>query len=66
LRNLRFAFLVVSPPVYIGAWILYRAREHLDADAMKIFEAVMRAMQQDQERSAAAPGDTTSAEHDAG
>ena len=48
--NLRVAFLIVSPPVYIGAWILYLARNHLDADAMKIFEAVMRAMQVDQER----------------
>ena len=51
--NLRVAFLIVSPPVYIGAWILYLARDHLDADAMKIFEAVVRAMQQDEERSAA-------------
>ena len=48
--NLRVAFLVVSPPVYVGAYILFRARDHLDADAMKIFEAVMRAMQQEQER----------------
>jgi MFS family permease len=51
--DLRVAFLVVSPPVFVGAWILYRAREHLDADAMKIFEAVVRAMQQDQERAEA-------------
>jgi len=50
--NLRVAFLIVSPPVYIGAYILYKARDHLDADALKIFEAVMRAMQQDQDRSA--------------
>lgn len=45
--NLRVAFLVVSPPVYVGAYILFRARDHLDADAMKIFEAVMRALQQE-------------------
>ena len=51
--NLRVAFLIVSPPVYIGAWMLYRAREHLDDDAMKIFQAVVRAMQLDEERSAA-------------
>jgi MFS family permease len=50
--NLRVAFLIVSPPVYIGAYILYKARDHLDADALKIFEAVMRAMQQDEERRA--------------
>jgi MFS family permease len=35
--NLRVAFLVVSPPVYVGAWILFIARNHLDEDAMKIF-----------------------------
>jgi MFS family permease len=52
--NLRVAFLIVSPPVYIGAWILFLARDHLDADAMKIFEAVMRAIQADQERTEAA------------
>jgi MFS family permease len=48
--NLRVAFLIVSPPVYIGAYILYKARDHLDEDAMKILEAVMRAIQLDQER----------------
>ena len=52
--NLRVAFLIVSPPVYIGAWILFLARNHLDADAMKIFEAVVRAMRQDQEHTDAA------------
>jgi MFS family permease len=52
--NLRVAFLIVSPPVYIGAWILFMARNHLDADALKIFEAIVRAMQKDQERTDAA------------
>ena len=52
--NLRMAFLVVSPPVYLGAWVLYRARHHLDADAMKIFEAVVHAMEEEQARAAAA------------
>ncbi len=52
--NLRVAFLIVSPPVYVGAWILFLARNHLDADAMKIFEAVVRAIQNDQERTEAA------------
>ncbi|TML65642.1 MAG: MFS transporter [Actinobacteria bacterium] len=50
--NLRTAFLIIMPPVYVGAWILLRAREHLDADAMKIFEAVLTAMQEQQERDA--------------
>jgi MFS family permease len=48
--NLRVAFLIVSPPVYIGAWILYLARTHLDEDAMKIFQAVVRAMEQERAR----------------
>jgi MFS family permease len=48
--NLRVAFLLVSPPVFLGAYVLYRARDHLDADAAKIFEAVVRAMQQDEDR----------------
>jgi MFS family permease len=48
--NLRVAFLIVSPPVYLGAWILLRARDHLDADATKIFEAVIRAMEADEAR----------------
>jgi MFS family permease len=46
--NLRIAFLLVTPPVYVGAIVLYRARHHLDADAAKIFEAVMRAIEQEQ------------------
>jgi len=47
--NLRVAFLLVTPPVYVGAYVLYRARDHLDADAAKILEAVMRALQQEQQ-----------------
>jgi MFS family permease len=59
--NLRVAFLIVSPPVYVGAYILFMARKHMDADAMKIFEAVVRAMQLDQERAQAhAPSDPSS------
>jgi MFS family permease len=66
--NLRIAFLIVSPPVYIGAWILFLAREHLDEDAMKIFQAVVRALEQDQEREqkrAGARGPVDSAHNDA-
>lgn len=50
--NLRVAFLIVSPPVYVGAWVLYRARDHLDADAAKILDAVMRAVQEQQQQEA--------------
>lgn len=48
--NLRVAFLMVTPPVFVGGYILYRARYHLDEDAAKIFEAVLRAVQDQQER----------------
>ncbi|MBV9664509.1 MAG: MFS transporter [Actinobacteria bacterium] len=50
--NLRTAFLIVIPPVYVGAFVLLRARDHLEADTAKIFEAIMRAMQEAQEREA--------------
>ena len=46
--NYRVAFLILSPPVFVGAWVLFRAREHLDADAAKIFEAIVTAMQEQQ------------------
>ena len=48
LTNLRAALLIVTPPVYLGAYALFRARDHLDADAAKIFEAVMLAIQAEQ------------------
>lgn len=51
--NFRTALIIVSPPVFIGAFILLKARDHLDADAAKIFEAIMKAMQEQQERDAA-------------
>jgi MFS family permease len=46
--NYRVAFLILSPPVFIGALILFKARDHLDADAAKIFEAILTAMQEQQ------------------
>jgi MFS family permease len=52
-HNFRTALTIVSPPVFIGALILLRARDHLDADAAKIFEAIVKAMQDQQERDAA-------------
>ena len=36
--------------MYLGAYILLRAREHLEADAAKIFQAVLSAMQEQQAR----------------
>lgn len=50
--NLRTAFLLVTPLVYIGALVLLRARDHLEADAMKILQAVLTAMQDQQAREA--------------
>ena len=46
--NIRTALLLVSPPVFIGGLLLLRARDHLDADAQKIFEAIVAAMQKEQ------------------
>ena len=52
-ENFRTALIIVSPPVFIGALILLKARDHLDADSAKIFEAILHAMQEQQEREAA-------------
>ena len=49
-NTLRTAFLLVTPPVYVGAWFLLRARDHIDADTAKIFEAILIAMQEQQAR----------------
>ena len=48
-NNIRTAFFICSPPVFIGALVLLRARDHLDADAAKIFEAILKAMQAEQD-----------------
>jgi MFS family permease len=50
--NMRTALLLVTPPVFIGALILLKARDHLDEDAAKIFQAIVTAMQEQQEREA--------------
>ncbi len=52
--NLRTAFLIVSPVVYLGAFVLWKARTHLDRDVARIFEAVMLAVQEEQQRQEAA------------
>lgn len=56
-NNLRTALLVVSPPVFIGGLVFLRAKDHMDEDAAKIFQAIMVAMQEQQakEAEAAAP-----------
>jgi MFS family permease len=50
--NLRTAFLIVSAPIFLGGIALLKARDHLDADAAKIFQAILTAMQEQQEREA--------------
>ena len=49
---LRIALLVCSPPIFAGALVLLRARDHLDEDAARIFQAIVTAMQEQQARDA--------------
>src|SRR3954447_898782 len=53
-HNFRTALLIVSPPVFIGAFVFLKARDHLDEDAAKIFTAILTAMQEQQQREAEA------------
>jgi MFS family permease len=46
--NLRIAFLICMPPVFLGAMILMRARKHLDEDVGKVLMAVQRAYMEQQ------------------
>jgi MFS family permease len=48
LTNLRVAFVICMPPIFIGALILLRARRHLDDDVAKVLMAVQRAYQEQQ------------------
>jgi MFS family permease len=52
--NFRTAFLIVMPVAYVGAYLLWVARKHIEPDTAKIFEAVIRAMALEAEREAAA------------
>ena len=47
-NNFRTALLLVSLPVFAGALVFLRARDHFDRDAAKILEAVARALQEQQ------------------
>lgn len=51
-NNLRTAFLIVTPPVMLSGLLLLRARNHLDRDMGKIFEAILTAVQEQQEQDA--------------
>ena len=54
--DLRIALLVCSPPIFGGAVVLLRARDHLDEDAARIFQAIVTAMQEQQARDAGGEG----------
>jgi MFS family permease len=54
--NLRVALLLVSPPVFLGGLVFLKARDHLDEDAAKIFQAIITAMQEQQAREQAGTG----------
>jgi MFS family permease len=49
-RNLRVAFLVITPLTYLGAALLFRARKFLDEDMQKIMMAVLTALQEEKDR----------------
>jgi MFS family permease len=51
-ENLRVAFLLVTPAVFIGSAILFRARKYLDDDMQQIAIAVVTAVQEEQQRQA--------------
>jgi MFS family permease len=48
LTDLRIAFLICMPLIFIGAVVLLQARKHLDEDVMKVMMAVQRAYQEQQ------------------
>ena len=48
LTNLRTAFVICMPPIFLGAVIMFRARKHLDEDVGKVLMAVQRAYQEQQ------------------
>jgi MFS family permease len=50
--NLRTALLIVSPPVFIGGLIFLKAKDHMDEDAAKIFQAIVTAMQEQKAKEA--------------
>lgn len=59
--NLRIAFYIVTPPVLLGAFVLYMARNHMDEDASKIIAAVMTAIQQQREEEEAREAELSAA-----
>jgi MFS family permease len=63
--NFRTALLLVSPPVFIGGLVFLKARDHLEADAAKIFAAILAAMEaaketETQKETDKTPGDAQS------
>jgi len=52
-NNFRTAFLIILPIAYLGAACLMLARNHIEKDAAKVFEAVVTAMAANQAEEAA-------------
>jgi MFS family permease len=46
--NYRVAFLIVMPIAFLGAGCLLLARSHIERDSAKVFEAVARALEENQ------------------
>ena len=57
-NDIRTAFFITTPPVYIGALLLLAARKHIDQDAAKIFAKVLQAMQAEADRKQARSSDS--------
>ncbi len=50
--NLRTAFLIVLPPVYLGTIFLIAAKRHIEKDTMAIFNAIVNAVEKEKEERA--------------
>ncbi len=64
-ENLRVAFLVCAPLLFLGAAILFRARNFLDEDMNKIMMAVLVALQEERDRTLARAAEEDAAGEDA-
>jgi MFS family permease len=52
-HNYRTAFVIIMPIAFVGAAFLMLARKHIEKDAAKVFEAVVKAMADAQAKEAA-------------
>jgi MFS family permease len=61
--DLRIAFLVCMPTIFLGALILLRARKHLDEDVAKVLMAVQHAYQEQEALEARRTAEEAAAAH---